>query len=169
MLFSQSALPTAHASASHKGLWFIGLFKLAYAIPLAAASFGVFRLVNEDTGALFEHMILRLHVDPGNRYIVKIAAWVSGIDEHHLRMAGFGAMAYAVLDFIEGVGLLMRKHWAEYLTVIVTGSLLPLEAYEVFSHLTGLRAALLCLNVAIVAYLIRRLWRDAHRRRNLHA
>src|SRR5437899_6513492 len=33
-------------------------------------------------------------------------------------------------------GLAMRRRWAEYLTVIATGILIPYEAYEVVKHVT---------------------------------
>ena len=36
-----------------------------------------------------------------------------------------------MLEGLEGIGLLMRRLWAEYLTVIATAILLPLEVYEI--------------------------------------
>jgi uncharacterized membrane protein (DUF2068 family) len=40
--------------------------------------------------------------------------------------------------------------------VIITSSLVPVEAYEIYRHLTWVRVAALVINVGIVIYL---LWR----------
>ena len=53
----------------------------------------------------------------------------------------------------EGVGLAMRRRWAEYLTVIATGLLIPYEAYEVIHKVTLFKIGALLLNVAVVGYL----------------
>ena len=39
-------------------------------------------------------------------------------------------LAYAAVEGIEAFGLWYQRRWAEYLTFIVTASLLPLEIYE---------------------------------------
>jgi len=45
--------------------------------------------------------------------------------------------------------------WAEYLVVITTGSLLPLEVYELSRRPDAARAVILVINVAVVVYLVR--------------
>ena len=52
------------------------------------------------------------------------------------------------------MGLLLRRRWAEYFTVIVTGSLIPLEVYELWRRVTPARLMLVGVNVAVVWYLI---------------
>lgn len=71
----------------------------------------------------------------------------------HLTLLAFGAFAYALLEGTEGIGLAMRRRWAEYLTVIATGVLIPFEAYEVVHKVTLFRVGALLLNVAVVGYL----------------
>jgi len=51
----------------------------------------------------------------------------------------------------------MRKHWAEYFTVITTAALIPLELYELARHFSWAKIVVLLVNVAIVVYLIARL------------
>ena len=60
-----------------------------------------------------------------------------------------------MLELVEGVGLWMRKRWAEYLTIVATSLLIPLEVYELAHHATLLKAGGLVVNVLIVAYLVR--------------
>jgi uncharacterized membrane protein (DUF2068 family) len=71
----------------------------------------------------------------------------------HVTVLAIGAIAYALLEGTEGVGLAMRRRWAEYLTVIATGILIPYEAYEVIRHVTLFKVGALLLNLAVVGYL----------------
>src|SRR5262249_47735664 len=50
-------------------------------------------------------------------------------------------------------GLLLKKRWAEWLTVLVTASFVPFEVYEIAQRGGAAKIAALVLNVAIVAYL----------------
>jgi uncharacterized membrane protein (DUF2068 family) len=71
----------------------------------------------------------------------------------HVNVLAIAAIAYALLEGTEGVGLAMRRRWAEYLTVIATGILIPYEAYEVVHHVTLFKVGALALNLAVVGYL----------------
>jgi uncharacterized membrane protein (DUF2068 family) len=80
----------------------------------------------------------------------------------HVTAIALGAILYAGLEGTEGVGLALRRRWAEYLTVIATGLLIPYEAWEVAHRLTFIRVGALLVNVAVVGYLAyrKRLFRD---------
>ena len=71
----------------------------------------------------------------------------------HITVVAIGAIAYATLEGTEGVGLAMRRRWAEYLTVIATGIAIPYEAYEVIHRITLFKVGALLLNLAVVGYL----------------
>jgi uncharacterized membrane protein (DUF2068 family) len=71
----------------------------------------------------------------------------------HTTLLALAAFAYSLLEGTEGIGLAMRRRWAEYLTVIATGVLIPFEAYEVVNKVTLFRVGALLLNVAVVGYL----------------
>jgi uncharacterized membrane protein (DUF2068 family) len=71
----------------------------------------------------------------------------------HVTLIAISAIAYACLEATEGVGLAMRRRWAEYLTVIATGILIPYEVYEVVHHATLFKLGALALNLAVVGYL----------------
>lgn len=71
----------------------------------------------------------------------------------HVNVVAIAAIAYALLEGTEGVGLAMRRRWAEYLTVIATGLLIPYELYEVVRHVTLFKVGALLLNLAVVGYL----------------
>jgi uncharacterized membrane protein (DUF2068 family) len=150
------------AGSGSLGYRIIGAFKLASALMLGAAGFGIFRLMNKDLGDLLEHFVTRLHLDPENRVVHAVMGRLSGIDRDHLKVIGAGTLFYALLELVEGVGLILRRRWASYLTVIATGLLLIPEGYELAHKVNVVRVAVLLANLAILVYLIVKL-RQEHR------
>jgi uncharacterized membrane protein (DUF2068 family) len=136
----------------------IGVFKLVKSLTLIAAGIGLLSLGDEHGPSLLGH----LHADPQNHYINKVIAKLASTDPHKLRELGFGTFLYAALFATEGTGLLLRKLWAEYLTIFITTSFIPLEVYEMVHHGSVLKAIVIAANVAIVVYLVWRLRRDKH-------
>jgi uncharacterized membrane protein (DUF2068 family) len=151
-----------NASSRRRALGFtvIGAFKLASAVLLAAAGFGIFRLLGRDLGEALEGFVSRLHLDPESRYIHAAISWASGIDPKHLEAIACGTFCYAALHLVEGVGLLLQRRWAGYLTIVATGLLIPFEVDEVVKRITWAKAAVLVLNAGIVAYLIWKQWQE---------
>jgi uncharacterized membrane protein (DUF2068 family) len=64
------------------------------------------------------------------------------------------AIVYALVEGLEAIGLWYGKRWAEYLTLIVTASLLPVEVYELSEHATPFKVLAFLINLAVVAYLL---------------
>jgi uncharacterized membrane protein (DUF2068 family) len=85
------------------------------------------------------------------RLLLRALVYVGGFN--HLTLLAISAILYAALEATEGVGLAMRRRWAEYLTVIATGILIPYETYEVFVRPTLFKVGALLLNLAVVGYL----------------
>jgi len=83
--------------------------------------------------------------------LLKVLVYIGNFN--HLTLVAVSAIAYAGLEATEGVGLAMRRRWAEYLTVIATGILIPYELYEVVLHPSLLKVGALVLNLAVVGYL----------------
>jgi uncharacterized membrane protein (DUF2068 family) len=71
-----------------------------------------------------------------------------------LHVVGIALLAYALLEGIEAVGLWFAKRWAEYLTLVATGLLLPLEVYEIVNRVSVLKLIGFAINLAIVIYLV---------------
>jgi uncharacterized membrane protein (DUF2068 family) len=139
------------------GLEVIGAMKLASGLVLGAAGFGIFRLLNEDWGEALEHLVVRLHLDPDDRIVHGALTRLAGLDRRRLEAIGVGTFFYALLHLVEGTGLVLRRRWAEYLTVVATGLLLPLEVYEIARKPNPLRIAVFVANLGILVYLIVRL------------
>jgi len=123
-------------------------------LALLAVAIGAHHLLHKDVAEGVATWIAQLHLDPDNRYIGKAVARILSLDDRKLRAIGAGTLVYAGLLLTEGIGLLLRRRWAEYFTVIVTGSFIPLEVYELTRRLTWGRFVLVGVNVAVVWYLI---------------
>jgi uncharacterized membrane protein (DUF2068 family) len=97
----------------------------------------------------------QLNLDVGRNIIVQLLFRVLDYigSFNHITILAVGALVYAALEATEGVGLALRRRWAEYLTVIATGILIPYEAYEVVNHVTLFKVGALLLNLAVVGYL----------------
>jgi uncharacterized membrane protein (DUF2068 family) len=139
----------------------IGAFKLVKALLLLGLALGLLRLAHGDAAAMLDRWAIQLHIDPDGEHVGRIAQKILLLDESRLRALSVGMVAYASLFLVEGVGLLLRRRWAEWFTVIATGSLVPLEMYEVVRHPRPIRLVVLVVNVAIVWYLAARLRRAA--------
>lgn len=68
--------------------------------------------------------------------------------------AGAGVAAFAVLEAVEMVGLWFARRWAEYLTLVATAVLLPLEIDELSSGVSVLKVLTFVINLAVAAYLL---------------
>ena len=62
--------------------------------------------------------------------------------------------AYATLEAVEAVFLWRGRRWAEYLTVVATAGLLPLELWELSRGVSVLKATTLVINLAILVWLV---------------
>jgi uncharacterized membrane protein (DUF2068 family) len=72
----------------------------------------------------------------------------------HLRLLGTVLLVYGAVEAVEAVGLWYQQRWAEYLTFLVTASLLPLEIFEIANHATPFKVFAFIVNVAVVVYLL---------------
>jgi uncharacterized membrane protein (DUF2068 family) len=71
-----------------------------------------------------------------------------------LTWLALGAVAYAVIEIIEAVGLWLLKRWGEYFAMVATSVGIPYEIYDLTGKVTVLRVAALVINVALVVYLV---------------
>src|SRR5439155_22225703 len=107
---------------------------------------GVLHLLHKDVADVLASWIAHVHVDPDNRYVDRALGALTSLDDRRLKVIGAGTLCYAALLLTEGIGLLLRQRWAEYFTVIVTASFIPLELYELVRHVTVPRLMVLAVN-----------------------
>jgi uncharacterized membrane protein (DUF2068 family) len=136
----------------------IGAFKLVKAFLLV--SFALSLVVATWRHELRE-VARAVGFDPDYR-LASVVAKLRDMDEVHREEIAIAVGLYAALYTVEGIGLLRRKLWAEYLTIVITTSFIPLEVYEMIEKESVLKGVVIALNVAAVIYLLWRLRRDKH-------
>jgi uncharacterized membrane protein (DUF2068 family) len=137
----------------------IAAFKLLKGLVLLAVAIGALQLLHHDVAALADHWINAFRVDPHNRYLHWLLAKLPMVDDRKLKELSVGTFIYSAVFLTEGIGLALSKRWAEYFTIITTGSFLPLEVYELIHRATVPKGVALLLNIAVVVYLVRELRR----------
>jgi uncharacterized membrane protein (DUF2068 family) len=142
-------------------LWIllIGLFKLFKGISLLIIAFGLLRMLHKDVASVAQHWIEVMRVDPENRFVHRALLKVFNVTPKQLKELSAGTFLYAAIFLTEGTGLLWRKHWAEYMTLISSSLFIPLEVYEIYRHFTWLKVAVTVVNLLIVWYLAVRIKR----------
>jgi uncharacterized membrane protein (DUF2068 family) len=144
---------------SYAVLWLIAAFKLVKGLLLLAVAIGALTLLGDDVSKKVAYWIALLGVDPNNRHIHRLLVKLTRVDNSKLEQISAGTFFYSALLLTEGIGLFLRKRWAEYLTIFITGSLIPLEIYELAQEFSKTKVVVLVINVAVVVYLVIRLRR----------
>src|SRR5580704_1211101 len=132
----------------------IAVFKFFKAVLLIAVGIGVLRLLHKDVASVIRHWSEALRVDPANRFLDAALGKATRVRPDQIKKLGLGSFLYAGLFLTEGTGLWLRKRWGEWLTVIITSSLVPVEIYEIYRRPSYVKVVVLALNVAFVLYLI---------------
>jgi len=132
----------------------IALYKLIKVLLLLGAAYGEIRLHD---ASLSGRLVTWVQARPSgleHQVVTQLLQWFSGLSESKIHALRFVTLTYAVVFAVEGVGLWMQKRWAEWLTTIVTASLIPLEVWEFVQRPNWGKGVVIIANSAIVAYLI---------------
>jgi uncharacterized membrane protein (DUF2068 family) len=135
----------------------IAVFKLLKASSLIVVGIVSLKLIHGDLASALGHWVAALGLDPGNRYVDHALQRAANVSPGKIEDLGLGSLFYASLFLTEGIGLWLMKHWAEWFTIIITSSLVPLEVYELHHHPTLIKVLVLIINLAVVGYLIQRI------------
>lgn len=140
------------------GLELIAVFKFIKTGGLILAGLGALGLLNAGREDAAGEWLEQLSLSQGHRLAASLASraveLLDNATPRQLVVAALGSFLYAAIFLVEGIGLWRCKRWAEYLTVGVTASLLPLELFAIATHATPFRVAAVMLNVLVVAYLV---------------
>ncbi|MEZ0333745.1 MAG: DUF2127 domain-containing protein, partial [Gemmatimonadales bacterium] len=138
------------------GLRLVAVFKFAKAILLLAAGLGTLGLLHPDVANAMLRWSTTVAPVAERRLLEHLLARSLSLPRERLELVAAAAFAYAALFATEGTGLWLGRRWAEYLTLVATLSLVPIELVELARRPGFGVVTALILNLAVVAYL---LWR----------
>lgn len=145
---------TTRGGARTPTLGAIAIFKMVKALLSLGVAAGAFGLLDPSVADAAQRWVVEVASVYDERIVERVISFFTGLTPRHLQVIGSAALVYATLFVVEGIGLWRGKRWAEYMTVGITASLIPLEIYEVARRLTFIRVGALVANLAIVAYLV---------------
>jgi uncharacterized membrane protein (DUF2068 family) len=144
----------ARISAYDRWIVAIGALKLFEAALFVALGVGVLRLLHKDLVDEVTRLLMAMRLDPEGHFVSAVLDKVALVSPLRLKWISAGIFAHAGLDIVEGVGLILRKIWAEYITLIVSILFLPVEFLGIAHHVTWLKIGITAINLAVVVYLI---------------
>jgi uncharacterized membrane protein (DUF2068 family) len=162
-LAEESSCETALHSGLHqlgsrdddaKGLLLVGIYKMSKVVFFSALGFGALHLIHRDLGDEVMRLTEMLRLGPESHVVSFLMGKADLIGHHQLREASMLSFGYAGLCLVEGTGLLLRRVWAEYFTVMLTLLGLPLESYELWQRFNCLKVGALVLNLVVLFYLV---------------
>lgn len=163
LLIAHSTSPSADSAdrgpANDRLLPWIAAERSIRAVLLVAIGLVLITHPHTDWGRTITTFTQHLGFDPSSNGIQRLIAKVRAISPDKYTVFGVIAIAYGVLEGVEGYGLWRRRAWAEYLTVVATSLLFIPEVFEIAKTPTALKIGALLVNLAVVAYLIFRLRR----------
>ena len=139
------------------GFIIIGVFKLVKGALLLAFGLGALSLIHKDATEVIRHWAHVFQVDTDSKFVQYLLVEIGLVQKRDLALIVTTSLFYSALLSTEGIGLLMEKVWAEYLTSIITASFIPIEIYALARHTTVARVTLLLVNGLVVGYLAFRL------------
>jgi uncharacterized membrane protein (DUF2068 family) len=140
--------------AHDRGLLLIAIFKLAKSAFFFSLGIGAIHFLHKDLGDAAVRLAREMRFDPESRVVALLLDKIDLIDAHRLRQIGVATFAYSAIALTEGIGLLLERTWAEYLTLILTISFVPWELFELCKQPSGMRVSIFVINLAVLAYLI---------------
>ncbi|MEO8778351.1 MAG: DUF2127 domain-containing protein [Rhodanobacter sp.] len=152
---STPSAPPDNPRQRHPGLLVIAYYEIIKTLCLVLLALAAFHLDRQENFEHLVHWLEHLDLTGSNGLRWKLVETLVAFGPSKFVAVGIVTLGYAVLFSIEGIGLWLGKHWAEWFTVIATGSLIPLELYEALYHFGWIKLAMLVGNVAIIVYLVR--------------
>ncbi|MEP6670147.1 MAG: DUF2127 domain-containing protein [Chthoniobacter sp.] len=144
----------SHSAHGEASLVWIGGYKLVQGLLLAVVATGLLAGVNHDLQDMLGHWVKAWHFDADNRYSTALLHKAGLVDDQKLKQIGGLSFAYGAVFMVEGIGLVFKKRWAEYLTLVITLSFIPFEIFELAKHFTPIKLAILAVNLTIAVYLV---------------
>jgi uncharacterized membrane protein (DUF2068 family) len=150
----RESVAAAHPPGERALNWIAG-YNLAKGTLFFLIALSVLGFLHKDVDAIVGNWISWLGVSLENEHVVALLARLDLVTDKQLKALSGVTCLFGGVFFTEGIGLFFKQRWAEYLTVIVTASFIPIEIFESFKHFGPIKIVLLIVNVAIVWILVR--------------
>ncbi|NNM85808.1 MAG: DUF2127 domain-containing protein [Phycisphaerales bacterium] len=148
------AAPKKETGGHNRYLLAIAIFKLLQATMLIATGVTALVFRKADVAGLFSHWAAYFRIDSQNYIFDDLVAKLHLINAQTMKYLALGTFFYGVIYIVEGVGLALKKVWAEYVIIIETALFIPWEVYELFKKPSPVHIGIFTVNILLLVYLI---------------
>jgi uncharacterized membrane protein (DUF2068 family) len=134
------------------GLRAAATFEAAKGLLVLLVGFGLLSLLHHDAQRVAETVVRHLHLNPARHYPRVFIEAAARMTDARLWLLAAGAACYAAIRGVEAYGLWRARVWAEWFAILSGVIYLPFEIYALARHATWIKAMVLLVNAAIVAY-----------------
>lgn len=138
---------------------FVAYFEAAKGALVLLAASGLLSLLHRDVYDTAVRLIEHLHLNPASKYPQIFLDAASKTGDARLVGLAAGATLYAAIRFAEAYGLFFERAWAEALAALSGALYIPYEIAGLLHKTSWHGVALLTLNIAVVALMVRALLR----------
>lgn len=149
--------PTPSPAAPRRALRAVALVEAFKGAVVLLAASGLLALVHRDLNDLAARLVAHAHLNPAAHYPHIFLDAVSQLQQPRLLWLAAGAALYGAVRLAEAYGLWTDRAWAEWLAALSGGLYVPIEVAELLHRPTALGAAVLVVNAAVVAVMVRAL------------
>lgn len=146
-------------SGSERTLRGIALFEGLKGLTALVIGIGLVNLLHHDLRHLVLELTGHFGLDPAQPFPALLLQSADALNNTPLDTLELLLGAYLLTRLVEAYGLWQQKAWGEWLGALSGGLYVPFELHHLWHAPSTLSAAVLTLNVLIVGFLVRQLWR----------
>jgi uncharacterized membrane protein (DUF2068 family) len=137
----------------------VAYLEAAKGVVVLAAASGLLSLVHKDVYQFAAMLIEHAHLNPASKYPQIFLDAATQIGDSKLMLLAAGATLYAAVRLIEAYGLFYERVWAEVFAALSGAIYVPFELVGLVRRPSWHGVALLALNLAFVAFMVRAMLR----------
>jgi uncharacterized membrane protein (DUF2068 family) len=139
---------------ANRALRWIGTLQLAKGLLLFALALGLLSFLHRDVDEIVGVWMSKAGINIEKGHAATLLEMLDLVTDKQLFEMSLVAFGFAGVLVTQGTGLLLRKDWAKYLTLVATSLLIPFEAFELAKGFGYIKLTVLLVNVAIVGVMI---------------
>jgi uncharacterized membrane protein (DUF2068 family) len=132
----------------------VAYFEAAKGLLVLATATGLLSLIHRDVYEIAATLVEHAHLDPASKYPQIFLDAAAKVGDTRLLMLAAGAALYAGVRLVEAYGLYFGRVWAEALAALSGAIYVPFEVIGLLRSPSWHSAALLVVNLGIVALMV---------------
>ena len=111
-------------------------------------------LLHKDVEQIAGDTLDALHISPDHAFSHAVLNVAQHMTDGRIWAIAAGALAYAIVRFVESYGLWNRRVWAEWFALLSGSLYIPLEITKALEHPDTIHILVLVVNILIVLYML---------------